>query len=175
MLDSNKTYFADIDISISGEGSIFEDGVRAIDGNAGWLGDDDGSGATDVVTNVTISDGGTWTSRHDLKTSAATTATTNILVTGNGSSFNSNRTTYFGYAGANGTTNLTVEKGAVANIVDMNVGVAAGTETVNIAINDKTSTLNAGKMVVNQGGTITNNGKIALSVFAVSNQNNHFV
>lgn len=156
-------YFADIDISISGEGSIFEDGVRAIDGNAGWLGDDDGSGATDVVTNVTISDGGTWTSRHDLKTSAATTATTNILVTGNGSSFNSNRTTYFGYAGANGTTNLTVEKGAVANIVDMNVGVAAGTETVNIAINDKTSTLNAGKMVVNQGGTITNNGKIALS------------
>lgn len=156
-------YFADIDISISGEGSIFEDGVRAIDATSGWLGDEDGSGATDVVTNVTISDGGTWTSRHDLKTSAAETATTNILVTGTGSTFNSNRNTYLGNnGGKGGKTYLTVAEGATANIVDLNVGIAEGTETAEISINGAESTLNAGKIIVNKGGSISNEGKIVL-------------
>ena len=157
-------YFADIDILVDGEGSSFEDGARNISNYGGWLGDVDGSGSTDVVTNVTISNGGTWTSRNDLTTSATTTATTNITVTGKGSTFNSLRNTNLGDANQNATTNLTVENGAVANLTDVQVGCASGSETVNIRITD--ATMNIGSMTVNQGGTVTNDGTITVADLA---------
>ncbi|MBQ7024563.1 MAG: PEP-CTERM sorting domain-containing protein [Akkermansia sp.] len=169
ILDGSKVqagmtfYFADIDIKVDGAGSVFEDGVRAIDRYSGWLGDDDGSGATDVVTNVTISGGGTWTSRHDLTTGCATKAVTNVTVTGEGSTFNSLRTTYLGDDGAGSTTNLTIVEGAVANITDMIVAQASGTEKATVKIADKGSSMNVGKLTVNQGGKVDNSGTITLS------------
>lgn len=155
-------YLANLDITVDGEGSVIEDGVRSINTHKGWLGDDDGSGATDVVTNLTVSNGGTWTSRNDLVTSAATTATTNITVTGKGSVFNSERNTSFGYDGVGGLTNFAVEKGAVANITDLTAGTTSGSETVNISI-DSESALNVGKMVINAGATVSNSGTINVS------------
>jgi len=168
ILDGSKVqagmtfYFADIDIKVDGAGSVFEDGVRVIDAYSGWLGDDDGSGATDVVTNVTISDGGRWTSRHDLIAGCATTATTNITVTGKGSTFESLRTTQLGYEGAGSTTNLTIEEGADADITDMSVAHASGTEMATVKISDATSSMTVGKLTVNQGGKVENSGTISL-------------
>lgn len=153
-------YFADIDITVDGEGSIIEDGVRSIDANKGWLGDDDGSDRTDIVTNVTIQNGGTWTSRHDLVTGCATNATTNILVTGEGSTFNSERNTILGDPGSNSATNLTITDKAVANITDLTVGSASGTEKAIVTIGED-STLNAGAIKLNEGGEIINNGTIS--------------
>ncbi|MDO4751313.1 MAG: PEP-CTERM sorting domain-containing protein [Akkermansia sp.] len=152
-------YFADIDITVDGQGSVFEDGVRNISNYGGWLGDVDGSGSTDVVTNVTIQNGGTWTSRNDLTASAAEGATTNITVTGEGSTFNSERNTKLGYTGLTTTTNLTVTDKAVANITDVTVGTEDGKATSTVTIGED-STLNAGAVKVYEGGEIINNGAI---------------
>lgn len=153
-------YFADIDITVDGQGSVFEDGVRCISSDyVGWLGDADGSGSTDVVTNVTIQNGGTWTSRNDLTASAAEGATTNITVTGEGSTFNSERNTKLGDDGRTTTTNLTVTDKAVANITDLTVGTEDGKATSTVTIGED-STLNAGAVKVYAGGEIINNGAI---------------
>ncbi|MBQ3218839.1 MAG: PEP-CTERM sorting domain-containing protein [Akkermansia sp.] len=164
-------YFGNMDVKVTDEGSVFEDGNRYVDNKrdksdiVSFMGDLDNSNTT-----IRIEEGADWYSRNRLIAGYADGSTTTIDVKGEGSTFNSSSIVAMGYDSTlpggsdenyKSTSVFTVSDKAQVNVVDLRVGNSGSAEATLTV--DETSSYNGSSISVGKKGYISNSGTITLN------------